>query len=84
MNHPFMDAGKFGFGLKYFFLQISKSKIKFLQLSSFPKTKLKLNFLEMNEFADMTDDEFADEKLGEMESPEDEPATRIFLSLIHI
>jgi len=44
---------------------------------------------EINEFADMDDDEFANEKLGEMESPEDEPAARIFggrkfyLGLIH-
>ena len=53
------------------------------------ETKLKLNFPEINEFADMTDDEFAAEKLGENETPEDEPATRIFggrkfyLGLIH-
>ena len=53
------------------------------------ETKLKLNFPEINEFADYTDDEFVDEKLGEMESPLDEPAVRIFegrkfyLGLIH-
>ena len=47
-----------------------------------------LNFSEINEFADYTDDEL-DEKLGEMESPLDEPAARIFggrkfyLGLIH-
>ena len=52
------------------------------------ETKLKLNFPEINEFADYTDDEL-DEKLGEMESPLDEPAARIFgghkfyLGLIH-
>merc|ERR1712156_1337491 len=44
---------------------------------------------EINEFADYTDDELVEEKLGEMESPLDEPAARIFggrkfyLGLIH-
>ena len=61
----------------------------FAKILILDKTKLKLNFLEINEFADMDDDEFANEKLGEMESPEDEPAARIFwgrkfyLGLIH-
>ena len=41
------------------------------------ETKLKLNFPEINEFADMTADEISDTKLGEIESPEDEPAARI-------
>ena len=41
----------------------------------FLKTKLKLNFLEINEFADMDDDEFAEEKLGLDNEP---PVTRTF------
>ena len=63
--------------------------LDFAKIKFFHKPKLKLNFLEINEFADMDDDEFANEKLGEMESPEDEPAARIFggrkfyLGLIH-
>ena len=63
--------------------------LDFAKIKFFHKPKLKLNFLEINEFADMDDDEFAYEKLGEMESPEDEPAARIFggrkfyLGLIH-
>ena len=53
------------------------------------ETKLKLNVPEINEFADMTADEISDTKLGEIESPEDEPAARIvgghkfYLGMIH-
>ena len=42
--------------------------------NSSPKIKLHLIFLEINEFADMDDDEFADEHLGEVQEPEDEPS----------
>ena len=68
--------------------------LDFAKIKFFHKPKLKLNFLEINEFADLDGDEFANEKLGEMESPEedsqqDEPGARIFrgrkfyLGLIH-
>ena len=59
------------------------------KFSNANETKLKLNFPEINEFADMTADEISDTKLGEIESPEDEPAARIvgghkfYLGLIH-